>query len=58
MRHTHAAYPLASGVKIEIDPQNLGHASLGTTTRYITTEKAGRIRAMAGFWGAAPNSSK
>lgn len=52
MRHTHATHALASGVKIEVAQQNLGHASLATTTPYVTTEKAGRIRAMEGFWAA------
>lgn len=50
MRHTHATHALASGVKIEVAQQNLGHASLATTTAYVTTEKAARIQAMQGFW--------
>lgn len=52
MRHTHATHALASGVRIEVAQQNLGHASLATTTAYVTTEKAARITAMEGFWGA------
>lgn len=55
MRHTHATHALASGVKIEVAQQNLGHVSLGTTTAYVTTEKAGRMRAMEEFWAAGSN---
>jgi integrase len=50
LRHTHASHALASGVRIHEAQQNLGHASLGTTTAYVTTERARRIRAMQGFW--------
>ena len=52
LRHTHASHALASGqVPIEIAQQNLGHASLATTTAYVTTEQKRRMKAMAGFWG-------
>jgi site-specific recombinase XerD len=51
LRHTHASHALASGqVPIEIAQQNLGHASLATTTVYVTTEQKRRMKAMAGFW--------
>jgi len=50
LRHTHASHALASGVRIQEAQQNLGHASLGTTTAYVTTERAQRLRAMQGFW--------
>lgn len=50
MRHTHASHALASGVKIEVAQQNLGHASIATTTAYVTTERAQRLAAMQGFW--------
>jgi site-specific recombinase XerD len=54
LRHTHASHALASGqVPIEIAQQNLGHASLATTTVYVTTEQKRRMKAMAGFWGKA-----
>ena len=32
MRHSHASHAIASGMPIEIAQQNLGHASLATTT--------------------------
>jgi site-specific recombinase XerD len=50
LRHTHASHALASGVRIQDAQQNLGHASLATTTAYVTTERAQRLRAMQGFW--------
>jgi site-specific recombinase XerD len=50
LRHTHASHALASGVRIQDAQQNLGHASLATTTAYVTTERAQRLKAMQGFW--------
>lgn len=50
LRHTHASHALESGVRIQEAQQNLGHASLATTTAYVTTERAQRLRAMESFW--------
>ena len=50
MRHSHASHAIASGMPIEIAQQNLGHASLATTTVYVTTEKRRRMRAIEAFW--------
>jgi len=50
MRHTHASHAIAGGMPIEIAQQNLGHASLATTTVYITTEKRRRLQAVEAFW--------
>lgn len=50
LRHTHASHALASGVPVQVAQQNMGHASLATTTAYVTTEKALRLQAMQGFW--------
>ena len=35
---------------IEVAQQNLGHASLATTTVYVTTEKRRRMKAVEIFW--------
>jgi site-specific recombinase XerD len=51
MRHSHASHAIAKGMPIEIAQQNLGHASLATTTIYVTTEAKRRLRAVKGFWG-------
>lgn len=40
MRHSHASHAIAGGMPIEIAQQDLGHASLATTTIYVTTEKS------------------
>ena len=53
MRHSHASHAIASGMPIEIAQQNLGHASLATTTIYVTTEKRRRMRAVETFWGSS-----
>ena len=51
MRHSHATHAIASGMPIEIAQQNLGHASLATTTTvYVTTEKRRRMKAVEAFW--------
>jgi site-specific recombinase XerD len=50
LRHTHASHALANGVRIQDAQQNLGHASMATTTAYVTTERAQRLRAMQAFW--------
>ena len=50
MRHTHASHAIAGGMPIEIAQQNLGHASLATTTVYVTTEKRRRMKAVEAFW--------
>lgn len=49
LRHTHASHSLARGTRVEIEQQILGHASLGTTTVYITTEGKRRMKAIAAF---------
>ena len=51
MRHSHASHAIARGMPIEIAQQNLGHASLATTTVYVTTESKRRMRAVRSFWG-------
>ena len=50
MRHSHASHAIAAGMPIEIAQQNLGHASLATTTVYVTTEAKRRLRAVEMFW--------
>ena len=50
MRHSHANHAIASGMAVEIAQQNLGHASLATTTVYVTAEKRRRIKAVEAFW--------
>ena len=50
MRHSHASHAIAGGMPIEIAQQNLGHASLATTTVYVTTEKRRRMKAVETFW--------
>ncbi|QYY33747.1 site-specific integrase (plasmid) [Cupriavidus pinatubonensis] len=50
LRHTHISHALAAGAPLEVVQQNAGHASLDTTTRYVTTEEARRMAAMKQFW--------
>ncbi len=50
LRHTHASHHVANGLPLEIVQQLLGHASLSTTTVYVTTEKARRMQAVQEIW--------
>ena len=45
LRHTHASHAIAGGMPIEVAQQNLGHASLATTTVYVRTEERRRMKA-------------
>jgi site-specific recombinase XerD len=51
LRHTHASHSIAKGTRIEIQQQILGHASLATTTAYVTTEEKRRMKAMVTVFG-------
>jgi len=53
-RHTHGSHALngrpgGKGVPIQVVQNNLGHASIGTTSGYLTTERDARLAAMKGF---------
>jgi site-specific recombinase XerD len=50
MRHTHGSHAVAAGMDIKVVQQNLGHASLGTTTRYTTSEDRRRALETAKLW--------
>lgn len=50
LRHTHASHAIAMGMPVQIAQQNLGHASLHTTTVYVTTEDKRRMQAVRDFW--------
>lgn len=50
LRHTHASHSIARGTRVEIEQQILGHASLATTTVYVTTEGKRRMKAISSFW--------
>lgn len=44
MRHTHATHALDRGAKLTTVRDNLGHASISTTTTYLSTNKEGRAK--------------
>ncbi|CAJ0682027.1 MULTISPECIES: phage integrase family protein [Ralstonia] len=50
LRHSHASHAIAAGTPVEIMQQNLGHKSLDTTTVYVTSEEAIRMKELRGFW--------
>lgn len=49
LRHTYATHALESNVPIEVVQRNLGHASLSTTTIYVTAEDQRRYREIERF---------
>ncbi len=54
-RHTHGTHALNgrpgedNAVPVQVVQNNLGHASLGTTSGYLTTERDARLAAMKRF---------
>lgn len=52
MRHTHVSHALDAGVPVQTVQQNVGHASLDTTTRYVRTEDASRHIALRALWAS------
>ena len=55
LRHSHGSHALQgregqAPVPIQVVQNNLGHASVGTTSMYLTTERDERLKAMRGFW--------
>jgi integrase len=50
LRHTHGTHAVAAGTPLDVLQQNLGHASLNTTTIYVTSEKRRRMKAQQQFW--------
>jgi integrase len=58
LRHSHGSHALngrpgETGVPIQVVQNNLGHASIGTTSGYLTTERDMRLAAMKGFGDSA-----
>jgi site-specific recombinase XerD len=49
-RRPHASHAIAGRMPLEIAQHNLGHASLASTTVYVTTEKRRRMKAVEAFW--------
>jgi len=50
LRHTHGSHAVAAGTPLDVLQQNLGHASLDTTTIYTTSEERRRMKAVQAFW--------
>jgi integrase len=59
LRHSHGSHavngrPGRTPVGVQIVRNNLGHASIATTSGYLSTERDQRVQAMEGFWGNTP----
>lgn len=57
LRHTHGSHSLAAGMDVKILQENMGHASLDTTTGYGTSEESRRMRAVNAVWEKKPRAS-
>lgn len=63
LRHLHGLHavngmPGRTPVAFQIVRNNLGHASIATTSGYLSTERDQRVQAMEGFWGDALESRR
>ncbi len=54
LRHTHASHTLEAGTPLTTVQANLGHASLGTTSIYVSEAEKKRLKAMRHFWEKMP----
>ena len=50
MRHTYGTHAVAAGMPLDVVQQNMGHASLDTTTGYTTSEERRRMEAAQAAW--------
>ena len=50
MRHTYGTHAVAAGMPLDVVQQNMGHASLDTTTGYTTSEERRRMKAAQAAW--------
>ncbi len=50
MRHTYDTHAVAAGMSLDVVQQNMGHASLDTTTGYTTSEERRRMKAAQTAW--------
>lgn len=51
LRHTHGTHAVAAGLPLDVLQQNMGHASLDTTTGYITSAAQRRLKASRRVFG-------
>jgi len=51
LRHTHGTHAVAAGMPLDVLQQNMGHASLDTTTGYITSAAQRRLKASRRVFG-------
>lgn len=51
LRHTHGTHAVAAGMPLAVVQQNMGHASLDTTTGYITSAAQRRLKASRRVFG-------
>jgi site-specific recombinase XerD len=54
MRHTYGTHAVAAGMPLDVVQQNMGHASLDTTTGYTTSEERRRMKAAQAAWKKKP----
>jgi site-specific recombinase XerD len=58
MRHTYGSHAVAAGMPLDVVQQNMGHASLDTTTGYTTSEERRRMKASHVAWQRMAARSK
>ena len=50
LRHTYGTHAVAAGMPLDVVQQNMGHASLDTTTCYTVSEERRRMKAAQAAW--------
>ena len=50
LRHTYGTHVVAAGMPLDVLQQNMGHASLATTTGYTGSEERRRMKASQAAW--------
>ena len=58
LRHTYGTHAVAAGMPLDVVQQNMGHASLDTTTGYTTSEERRRMKASHVAWQRMSARSK
>jgi integrase len=55
LRHTFGSHSVAAGIPLDVIREDLGHASIGTTSRYLRADIGRRIRESRRLVGSGRN---
>ena len=58
LRHSYGTHAVAAGMPLDVIQQNMGHASLDTTTGYTVSEERRRLKASQAAWQKTTKGDK